>query len=272
MTSPHSERSETFFNMPQASDSKQANNLNAKRRWFVPGLITLLLVFLVIVVAAILILRQRQPIIAKKLSTGVAENQKENPTPILEKSNIFRSKIPLGPTNTIEGPAQHTQLAKNQIKPTSPTGNIKNTAPSASTALPNATVNPQPSKSASVDRSLRSQRTTTPKGPIPKEPASKDSIASKKTIAAKSVPSGKPATRAKKPEISRKYDRIGEDKLRLQALAWFNDASKRMAVINSHIVREGGSVDGYQVTQIRKQDVVVNDGKKSWRLVFGFQK
>jgi hypothetical protein len=44
-----------------------------------------------------------------------------------------------------------------------------------------------------------------------------------------------------------------------------------MAVINSRIVREGGSVDGYQVTQIRRQDVVVNDGKKSWRLVFGLK-
>ena len=44
-----------------------------------------------------------------------------------------------------------------------------------------------------------------------------------------------------------------------------------MAVINSRIVREGGSVDGYQVTQIRRQDVVVSDGKKSWRLEFGLK-
>jgi hypothetical protein len=64
---------------------------------------------------------------------------------------------------------------------------------------------------------------------------------------------------------------MDDTKLKLQALAWFSDASKRMAVINSHIVREGGSVDGYQVTQIRRQDVVVNDGKKSWRLVFGLK-
>ena len=272
VTSPPSERSETFFTMPQASDSKQANNLKAKRRWFVPGLIVIFLVLLVVVVAAIITISQRQPIIAKKFSTGVAENQKEDPTSLSEKSSIFRSKIPLGPTNTTEGPTQHAQLPKNQIKPTSSTGKIKNSASGAPTALPNVTVNPLPSKSTSVVRSPQSQRTTTPKRPLPKKPASKDSIASKKTIAAKSVPSGKPATREKKREKSRKYDRIGDDKLKLQALAWFNDASKRMAVINSHIVREGGSVDGYQVTQIRKQDVVVNDGRKSWRLVFGFQK
>jgi len=30
-------------------------------------------------------------------------------------------------------------------------------------------------------------------------------------------------------------------------------------------------VDGYQVTQIRRQDVVVSDGKKSWRVEFGLK-
>jgi hypothetical protein len=95
--------------------------------------------------------------------------------------------------------------------------------------------------------------------------------ASKKSAAARSVPSGKPATKAKKPDRTRTYDRIDDSKLKLQALAWFNDASKRMAVINSHIVREGGSVEGYQVTQIRRQDVVVSDGKKSWSLEFGLK-
>ena len=271
VTSPPSEGSETFFTMPQTSDSKQANNLKAKRRWFVPGLIAIFLVVLVIVVAAIIIFSRRQPIIAKKFSTGVAEKKKEDSTSITEKSNIYRSKIPPGPTKSTEGPAQLTQLAKNQIKPASPTGNFKNKTPNAPTALPNVTVNPQPSKPPSAVRSPQSQQTTTSERPLPKEPASKDVIASKKTIAAKSVPSGKPASKAKKLEKSRKYDRIGDDKLKLQALAWFDDAAKRMAVINSHIVREGGSVDGYQVTQIRRQDVVLNDGKKSWRLEFGLK-
>ncbi len=270
-TSPPSEDSETFFTMPKASDSKQADHLKARRRWFVPGLIAIVLVLLVVVVAAIIINSQRQPSIAKKISTEVADTQKENPTSISEGSGIFRSKIPPGPTNPTEDPVKHTQLAKNQTKQTSPKGNVKNKALNVLTALPNATVNPQHSKSTPAVRSPQSGKATMPKRPLPKEPVSKDSTASKKTIAAKSVPSGKPARKAKKPERSRKYDRIADDKLKLQALAWFDDASKRMVVINNHIVREGGSVDGYQVTQIRKQDVVINDGRKSWRLVFELQ-
>ena len=104
----------------------------------------------------------------------------------------------------------------------------------------------------------------------------------KNPAAAKSVPAGKPASRVKpqnaktptRSETSEKaetYDRIDASKLSLQALAWFNDPPRRMAVINSRIVREGESVDGFQVTQIRRQDVVVSDGNKKWRLEFNLK-
>ena len=79
---------------------------------------------------------------------------------------------------------------------------------------------------------------------------------------------------AKQPTATRPnvtYDRIEDAKLKLQALAWSDDDARRMAVINGRIVREGQSVDGYQVMQIREEDVVVNDGGKSWRLEFGLQ-
>ena len=44
-----------------------------------------------------------------------------------------------------------------------------------------------------------------------------------------------------------------------------------MVVINGRIVHEGESVDGYQVLKIRREDVVVDQGGKSWRLEFGLQ-
>jgi len=44
-----------------------------------------------------------------------------------------------------------------------------------------------------------------------------------------------------------------------------------MAVINGRIVHEGESVDGYQVVKIREEDVILNQGGKSWRLEFGLQ-
>jgi len=75
----------------------------------------------------------------------------------------------------------------------------------------------------------------------------------------------------KKSAVAPAYDQITDSTLKLQALAWSNDAARRLAVINGHVVHEGEAVEGYQVTQIRKEDVIVNDGRKSWRLVFGLQ-
>jgi hypothetical protein len=36
-------------------------------------------------------------------------------------------------------------------------------------------------------------------------------------------------------------------------------------------VREGESVEGFSVTQIRQDDIIVNDGTESWRLEFGLK-
>ena len=83
-----------------------------------------------------------------------------------------------------------------------------------------------------------------------------------------------PAAKADQPAKTRSrktYDRFTDSKLKLQALAWSDDAVRRMAVINGRIVHEGESVDGYQVVKIREEDVILNQGGKSWRLEFGLQ-
>ena len=268
-----SARSDSFFSMPKTTNTKQVNNSKAKRRWFPLSLITVSLVLLLIIaIAAIILFSRQQPIITKKLPIGVSENQRENPASLLEKSNIFRAKILPESKNPAESPPKGVQLAKNQMKSTVPPGNVKEmpakedsitpkVAVDQQNSIPTSTVsNPQPGAAASL------------KKPPQKRPPSNETAASKKSGAVKSVPSGKPAAKAKKPDSTRTYDRIDDSKLKLQALAWFDDASKRMAVINSHIVREGGSVEGYQVTQIRRQDVVLNDGKKSWSLEFGLNR
>jgi hypothetical protein len=257
--------------MPKTRDTKQTNNSNARRRWFVPGLITLFLVLLVIVIAEIIFFSRLQPIITKKFPAGVTQKQKENPASLLEKSIIFRAKIPPGSTNLTESPSKKAQLAKNQIKSTVPADNVKAMPDKARSTMPAVTVDQQNSKPAATAPDPQPETAPTLAQPQQDRPTSKDAAASKKSVAVRSVPSGKPATRAKKPDQTSTYDRIDDATLKLQALAWFNDASKRMAVINSRIVREGGSVDGYQVTQIRREDVVVSDGKKSWRLEFGLK-
>jgi len=267
-----SSRSDSFFTMPKTIDTKQAKNSKSRRRWFIPSLIAVFFVLLVIFIAAIILFSRRQPIITKKFPAGVSEKEKENPPSLLEKSNIFRAKISPESTNLTESPPKNAELAKNQTKSTVPAGSVKEMPAEARSVMPEVTVDQQDLKPTSTVRSPRPETAAALKNPQQKRLTPKDSAASKQTVAATSVPSGKPATKAKTPDRTRTYDRIDGSKLKLQALAWFSDASKRMAVINSHIVREGGSVEGYQVTQIRRQDVVLSDGKKSWSLEFGLNR
>ena len=83
------------------------------------------------------------------------------------------------------------------------------------------------------------------------------------------APAGKSKSRT--ATVSASYRRLDDSKLKLQAIAWSNDAVQRIAVINGHIVREGESVEGYSVNQIRQEDVIVSDGTESWRLEFGLK-
>jgi hypothetical protein len=70
------------------------------------------------------------------------------------------------------------------------------------------------------------------------------------------------ATRSAEDALSR----LDESKLRVMAIAWSGDPLRRLAVVNGHIVKEGESVEGYSINQIRKDDVIVNDGARSWRV------
>lgn len=72
-------------------------------------------------------------------------------------------------------------------------------------------------------------------------------------------------------QVPRSYRRLDDDKLKLQAIAWSNEAAQRIAVINGHVVREGESVEGFAVDQIRQEDVIVNDGTESWQLEFSLK-
>ena len=75
------------------------------------------------------------------------------------------------------------------------------------------------------------------------------------------------ATRAPEDTLSR----LDDSKLKVMAIAWHGVAARRIAVINGHIVKEGETVDGYTITRIRKDDVIVNDGSRSWRVEFALK-
>lgn len=78
-------------------------------------------------------------------------------------------------------------------------------------------------------------------------------------------------TQAASRQAPRTYRRLDDEKLKLQAIAWSKEPAQRIAVINGHVVREGESVEGFSISQIRREDVIVNDGTESWQLEFGLK-
>ncbi|MGD9007731.1 MAG: general secretion pathway protein GspB [Desulfobacteraceae bacterium] len=64
-------------------------------------------------------------------------------------------------------------------------------------------------------------------------------------------------------------DRLTDNRLKIQAIAWSPVPDERMAVINSSIVREGGSVEGFTVVAIRSDDVIVREKGQLYRVIFG---
>ena len=94
---------------------------------------------------------------------------------------------------------------------------------------------------------------------------------SEKSVQSDTQPAAAAPVKKSTSRVERSYRRLDDSKLDLQAIAWSKEASKRLAVINGHIVREGESVEGFMVNQIRQDTVIVNDGSSSWQLEFGLK-
>ncbi len=61
---------------------------------------------------------------------------------------------------------------------------------------------------------------------------------------------------------------LPKDALQLQAISWSDRPGDRITIITGRIMREGQSIDGYTVIEIRSEDVIVEKEGKHWRLVY----
>lgn len=111
-----------------------------------------------------------------------------------------------------------------------------------------------------------------PATPIGKETAALTSNLNKEQSeeAAKAVPQDEvnvPVTDT--PPIHDNIPRLTDGRLKVQAIAWAPDAQDRMAVVNTHIVHEGHTVEGFSVITIEEDAVVVREGGQLYRVPFG---
>ncbi len=61
---------------------------------------------------------------------------------------------------------------------------------------------------------------------------------------------------------------LSDGTLTLQALVWSEIAEKRMVVVNNRIRHIGESVDGYDITRIGTDHIIVRRDGKDWKVDF----
>jgi hypothetical protein len=89
-------------------------------------------------------------------------------------------------------------------------------------------------------------------------PETRSPSAPRSTPAQERAPTARPAPgRAPEDNLSR----LEDSKLKVMAIAWADDAARRLAIVNGHIVKEGESVEGFNVIG-RSWRVELNLGAK----------
>jgi hypothetical protein len=262
---------QSFPALPDSMEAKQAINSNAGKRWRLRRLITVSLVLLIIVVTAVLVFQQRQFVTSKLFPARSPATTLRESQPPDEKSKIFKAKIPpatVKPAPKVPAPAQPSGQQPKTLAAGQKTKKFGTNTRSSGSGLDAGQQTPktvpaissnQPPGGSSVNK------------PAPEQSARKRLTPSKKSIAGKRTAASQAAAKAPKSSQAEAYAKLNDSKIKLQALAWSSDAARRMAVINGRIVREGESIDGYQINQIRQEDVVVSDGRESWSLEFGLK-
>jgi len=214
-------------------------------------------------------------IIAKILPPAATGNRSGTVADTAQKKKIYRAKIRAASEKSTRRPSAETRPPENQTNSAVTGSSPKKFQAAKPSYTSEAAANQRESKSSTPRPGAEAELNAKVIKPLKKTPPLPRAAPDEKSVIRKDNAPKKPAgAAAKKPTRTQPkitYDRIEDSKLKLQALAWSDDDARRMAVINGRIVREGESVDGYQVMQIREEDVVVNDGGKSWRLEFGLQ-
>ena len=235
--------------------------------------LTIVLV-LIIVAAGWLVYSQKDLLLAKLSSGRILEKDKLRSSASSENDPVYQAKI---------NPPSSKQTASSPKKDSLP--NIGNRraglkydpkqtgTDSQSRQLPKTPVRKNIIKNQNL---TISSKTGSPPKPAPsKSRISRSQLTDPKTPVRNQGRAAltPPTKKAKSPlkQVSRSYRRLDDSKLKLQAIAWSDDAAQRIAVINNHVVREGESVEGFSVNQIRQDDIIVNDGTESWRLEFGLK-
>jgi hypothetical protein len=240
---------EESLNPAQAFNPHTVFRQRHRGRWITSKMLYMGVAAVVVLAAAILI---------RGWMSGEADPQGGKPSTAAAGVDAFRARLPDGKSAAPSPPVAVPP-------PFGPAGPVAVPAPPPTDA-PEVTAAQRPAPTAQAARpAVRAVPKETPQTPpVERPPALPQRAASAREAPPASRP---PAARAPEDNLSR----LEDSKLKVMAIAWHGQATRRIAVINGHIVKEGESVDGYTITQIRKDDVIVSDGSRSWRVQFALK-
>jgi hypothetical protein len=232
-------------------DHKEAVTGRVKKKWRTVKLMRSVLLVLLLAAVGWFGFSQRQRLFQLVSSAKTLESQPDTRS----KGAISRK-----PTTNDQTTVKPIQAAPTTMKPAGRSAKAETPSPSPQTNR----LSPPPKDLNSAARdstiaALKPETSVSRQALFPHEAAS--------GLPSRSNKSPLPRTNAQDSLTS-----FSQSSLKLQAIAWADDVQRRLAVINGHILREGGSVDGFVIKQIRRDDVVVSDGKESWKLEFELQK
>jgi hypothetical protein len=232
---------------PHPEEARDAITRSIKKRWLIRRMTTYILVAACLISLTVLLYFRQ----ADKASR--ARNADTQPEKITNQGQVHRAKTVKTAPSTASTPPVRKPLPGNtppglQRTPAPPTAE-----PSRPAAGRNQTRKPLPKKSM---KAITKREPRTGGKAVRTSPPEPDTVKSST------------ASPAEKPT---QYSRLQSTEMKLQAIAWAPEPSRRIAVVNGSIVKEGDSVAGYTLMRIRKDDIVLNDGRKSWQLEFGLQ-
>jgi hypothetical protein len=257
---------------PRTIDTKKTITSRVKKKWLYSKLIKLLLIVIIIALAGWLLFSQRQWIAAKIMPEKKTADVRNKSAATKNKDKSFHAKINKPSSQTQKKLPKPPPIPnKQRKKPTYQRG--------TETPLPNKPIAGNLPQIEQQQGNVQS-RPVIKKKPLKKrpqrvqsnQPSGSTAVSNRKpSISASSRNSAKNTTNRRSRSNFDGLKALDDDQLKLQAIAWSDDVARRMVVINNRIIKEGGTVDGFTITEIRQEDVIVNDGNRSWRLEFGLK-
>ncbi|MCP4665303.1 MAG: GspB domain-containing protein [Deltaproteobacteria bacterium] len=255
---------------PQEMDMKRAVRGHRKRNWLFNKPVYSLAALVMVAGAGWLLYNEKPHWVKKIVPWAVSSKQhkdKEEGKGLSTKGKSDKREVGVGKKGAVaERPASprkknaprravspNRTLARKALKkpkpPTTPSGRASRIKP------------------ASVPKRQR---------PAAKSESRHDKRVSGPFLSQKKRPSGKYALKPKskagaKGRAPVSLEPANDSKFTLQAISWSDNSKKRIAVINDQVVREGSSIEGARVTRIGSDEVIVREGGKDYKLVFGLR-